>query len=94
MKVIIEIPQKYLEIAKGLMLASCETEEQEKELTELVENAKNVEELTVLNPDLEFASDKQTAKQLYIGLACMFISECAKEKKWNTNASYYSWLGY
>lgn len=84
MKVIIEIPSKYLETAKGLMLASCETEKEEQELTEYVEGVKAISEPMLLDLDIEYKKDKATIKQLYIGLACFSIGEYIKKKHFST----------
>ena len=80
MKIIIEVPDKFLEIAKGIMLGACKNENQEKELLELVDCVKAKTEPIAVNLnkiyDDEMASQMS---QMNIALACFAIGQVKDE---------------
>lgn len=52
MKITIEFPDKYIEVAKGLLLAECKKKEDELHLEEVASTLKNTTEPILVNQDI------------------------------------------
>jgi hypothetical protein len=88
MKILIEIPNKFVEIVKGIMLGACRNEEDEKALYEAVDIALSAEDpiLTDFNRLLdENREERAQYSQLMLSLAALALAQIkqppAKEKK-------------
>ena len=80
MKIIIEVPDKFLEIAKGIMLGACKNENQESELLELVECVKAKTEPIAVNLDKIYDDEMASQmSQMNIALACFAIGQVKDE---------------
>lgn len=74
MKVIIEIPDKSIEMAKAYLMASCDTEEQENDLCAACERMKSCTEPMEIDFDeIEYQEFKQQLKQMYMAFALITI---------------------
>lgn len=76
MKILIEIPSKFIEIAKGIMLGACDSEDDEKELYEVVEIATKAED--PIGVDLsrilgKNAEERAQYSQLMMSLAALAL---------------------
>ena len=81
MKIIIEVPNKFLEIAKGIMLGACKNEEQENELLELVDCVKAKTEPIAVNLDKIYDDEMASQmSQMNIALACFAIGQVKDEE--------------
>lgn len=81
MKVIIELPDKYLDIAKELMLITTFDEEGDEQLlTEYVERAKVIKEPLSIDIEEEFkkGEDGKKFRQFYVGLAAIAIGQVGR----------------
>jgi hypothetical protein len=78
MKILIEIPSKFIEIVKGIMLAACDSEDDEKELYEAVEIATKAED--PIGVDFSRILDKNSEEraqysQLMMSLAALALAQ-------------------
>ena len=78
MKILIEIPSKFIEIVKGIMLGACDSEDDEKELYEAVEIATKAEE--PIGVDFSRILDKNAEEraqysQLMMSLAALALAQ-------------------
>lgn len=83
MKVIIDIPNKTIEAVKAVMLAQCETEDQEQEVVQMCDHLRNAEDPFLFDVDRVkklFDNDPdmglliQQLNQLYAALTMLIIS--------------------
>lgn len=78
MKILIEIPNKFIEIVKGIMLGACRNEDDEKELYEAVDIALSAEDpiLTDFNRLLdENCEERAQYSQLMLSLAALALAQ-------------------
>lgn len=73
MKVCIEIKNKALMLAQGILMADADTEEDEKKLEAVVERLKASEEPILI--DLDKMDDKEANTQLPMALAIVAIAQ-------------------
>jgi hypothetical protein len=78
MKILIEIPSKFIEIVKGIMLGACDSEDDEKELYEAVEIATKAED--PIGVDFSRILDKNAEEraqysQLMMSLAALALAQ-------------------
>ena len=75
MKIIVEIPNKSIDIAKAYLIPSCDTEEQENELSKACEELKTCTEPMEIDFDeTKFHEFKQQVKQMYVAFAVITLS--------------------
>ena len=77
MKVIIELPEKYLDIAKSFMILTYCEELEEQELTEYVDRAKAMKEPIPVDLDEVYNDDKEK-KQFYVCIAAIVLGVVGK----------------
>lgn len=78
MKILIEIPNKFVEIVKGIMLGACRNEDDEKALYEAVDIALSAEDpiLTDFNRLLdENCEERAQYSQLMLSLAALALAQ-------------------
>ena len=85
MKVIVEIPNKFVEIAKGVILGGVDNEEDEQKVSEIAEKAKTAEDPILLNLtelyDKEKSAEAAQMSQMNIALASFAMWALMKEAK-------------
>ena len=75
MKILIEIPSKFIEIVKGIMLGACDSEDDEKELYEAVEIATKAED--PIGVDFSRILDKNAEERAQYSQLMMSLSALA-----------------
>lgn len=73
MKIIIEVPEKSIDMAKGYLMAGCNTEEQENEICATCDKLKSSEDPFLLGTDFLNENLKGELKQLYIALVTFVV---------------------
>ena len=73
MKVVLEISNKVLNIVSGIVMTQADTEEEEKQLEEIIERMKASEEPFFI--DLEKIDDKELKNQMPLALAMFAIGQ-------------------
>lgn len=73
MKVVLEISNKVLNIASGIVMTQADTEEEEKQVEEIIERMKASEEPFFI--DLEKIDDKELKNQMPLALAMFAIGQ-------------------
>ena len=73
MKIIIEIPEKSIDMAKTYLMLSCDTEEEENEISEACDSLKAADEPITLDFDKMNDEFKGQLKQLYMALAMISV---------------------
>lgn len=85
MKVIVEIPNKFVEIAKGVILGGVDNEEDEQKVSEIAEKVKTAEDPILLNLtelyDKEKSAEAAQMSQMNIALASFAMWALMKEAK-------------
>ena len=80
MKVIIEVPDKFVEIGKGIALGMCKTETEEQEIIEAADKSKEIEE------PIEITADDTESNELFLSLALLAMVKVSKTTKNKKNA--------
>ena len=73
MKVVLEISNKVLNIVSGIVMTQADTEEEEKQVEEIIERMKASEEPFFI--DLEKIDDKELKNQMPLALAMCAIGQ-------------------
>lgn len=73
MKVVLEISNKVLNIVSGIVMTQADTEEEEKQVEEIIERMKASEEPFFI--DLEKIDDKELKNQMPLALAMFAIGQ-------------------
>ena len=73
MKVVLEISNKVLNIVTGIVMTQADTEEEEKQVEEIIERMKASEEPFFI--DLEKIDDKELKNQMPLALAMFAIGQ-------------------
>ena len=73
MKVVLEISNKVLKIVSGIVMTQADTEEEEKQVEEIIERMKASEEPFFI--DLEKIDDKELKNQMPLALAMFAIGQ-------------------
>ena len=73
MKVVVEISDKVLNLVSGIVMTKADTEEEEKQVEEIIERMKASEEPFFI--DLEKIDDKEVKTQLPLALAMFAIGQ-------------------
>lgn len=85
MKVILEIPNKFVEIAKGVMLGGVDDKEDEQKVIEIAEKAKEATDPILVNMsevyDKEDKVEAAQMSQLNLAIACFAMHALMKEAK-------------
>ena len=72
MKVIIEVPDKFVEISKGISLGICKTETEEQEIIEVAAKVKEIDE------PIEITADDTESNELFLALALLAMAKVSK----------------
>lgn len=87
MKVTIEIPEKFIEIAKSIILGACTKAEHEREVIAIAEKAKTTKEPMLLDLACIYDKEQDPAEYLHFNIALAaavmhaMIKESEKEKE-------------
>lgn len=73
MKVVLEISNKVLNLVSGIVMTQADTEEEEKQVEEIIERMKTSEEPFFI--DLEKIDDKEVKTQMPLALAMFAIGQ-------------------
>ena len=73
MKVVVEISNKVLNLVSGIAMTQADTEEEEKQVEEIIERMKASEEPFFI--DLEKIDDKEVKTQMPLALAMLAIGQ-------------------
>ena len=73
MKVVLEISNKVLNLVSGIVMTQADTEEEEKQVEEIIERMKSSEEPFFI--DLEKIDDKEVKTQMPLALAMFAIGQ-------------------
>jgi len=73
MKIVIEIPEKSIEMAKAFLLSNCETEEEEIEISKVCDQLRTADEPITLDFDRLKGEYKSQLKQMYLALVMIAI---------------------
>lgn len=73
MKVVLEISNKVLNLVSGIVMTQADTEEEEKQVEEIIERMKDSEEPFFI--DLEKIDDKEVKTQMPLALAMFAIGQ-------------------
>jgi hypothetical protein len=73
MKVVLEISNKVLNLVSGIVMTQADTEEEEKQVEEIIERMKASEEPFFI--DLEKIDDKEVKTQMPLALAMFAIGQ-------------------
>lgn len=73
MKVVLEISNKVLNLVSGIVMTQADTEEEEKQVEEIIERMKASEEPFFI--DLEKIDDKEVKTQMSLALAMFAIGQ-------------------
>lgn len=73
MKVVLEISNKVLNLVSGIVMTQADTEEEEKQVDEIIERMKSSEEPFFI--DLEKIDDKEVKTQMPLALAMFAIGQ-------------------
>lgn len=90
MKVTIEIPEKFIEIAKSIILGACTKAEHEREVIAIAEKAKATKEPMLLDLACIYDKEQDPAEYLHFNIALAaaamhaMIKESEKEKEKET----------
>ena len=79
MKVVLEISNKVLNLVSGIAMTQADTEEEEKQVEEIIERMKASEEPFVI--DLDEIDDKEVKTQMPLALALFAIGQEMKKTK-------------
>ena len=75
MKIIVEIPNKSIDMAKAVMMTGCDTKEQEYEIREVCERMKTSKDPMVIDFDeTDFQRFKTELRQMYMAFTTLTIS--------------------
>ena len=83
MKILIEIPNKFVEIVKGIMLGTCRNEDDEKELYETVDIALSAEDPILTDSNRLLAENREERakySQLMLSLAALALAQIKQEQ--------------
>ena len=83
MKVELEISNKVLNLVSGIVMMQADTEEEEKQLEEIIERMKASEEPFFI--DLEKIDDKEVKNQMPLALAMVAIGQEMRKLSKTTN---------
>lgn len=84
MKILFEVPDKSVDMAKFALISACDTEEEERHIEQLCEKAKKMEEPIVIDPDNVFDTEKKRQlKELNLAMAMIAIGSLELEDKEN-----------
>lgn len=79
MKVVLEISNKVLNLVSGIVMTQADTEEEEKQVEEIIERIKASEEPFFI--DLEKIDDKEVKTQMPLALAMFAIGQEMQKMK-------------
>lgn len=79
MKVVLEISNKVLNLVSGIVMTQADTEEEEKQVEEIIERMKASEEPFFI--DLEKIDDKEVKTQMPLALAMFAIGQEMQKMK-------------
>lgn len=75
MKIIVEIPNKSIDMAKAVMMSGCDNEEQENELIAACEKMKASTEPMVIDfAETEYKMFEKELRQMYLAFASLTVS--------------------
>ena len=73
MKIVIEVPEKSIDMAKAFLLSNCDTEEEEIEISKVCDQLKTAAEPITLDFDRMKGEYKSQLKQMYMALVMMAV---------------------
>lgn len=82
MKILFEVPDKSVDLARFALISACDTEEQERILEQFCEKVKKMKEPIVLDPEKVFDTEKKRQlKELNVAMAIIAIGSLALEEE-------------
>lgn len=82
MKILFEVPDKSVDLARCMLISTCDTEERERRIEQLCEKAKSMKEPIVLDPDKVLDTEKKKQlKEFNIVMAMIAIGSLGLDKE-------------
>lgn len=92
MKVLIDIPNKFVELVKGIMLSALDSEDAERQVRDIADIAMKSQEPILADPNVVFGDspeDRAQYAQIMMAITAVAITQikCDQTQKESTNSS-------